>query len=1124
MPKNEITYGSYIESPLGQFIVKAKPYLELLNKLPAPKIKSKEEIRAREIVTVLKKVMNDLPSLLKTFDNGNKPWVSTIAYDFVTTILPMKNYVVECFITSAGKFFENCDKKVVQAAIEDTKRQLLKRKDLTYPELLKINLRAKLSSQTTSVKIKNEVILDELLTVILAEVREEDSAEWIVGHAKRYFQVDMSRSADLWNIDVDHPISYLAVSKLLNLIKEMTETVDNVPGSQPKRVSLKTIIGSFFNPAILTADYSKLGFKIKHNPNEKGYYSCEITTRDEENKKDRVETISIDDFYVAILLILTSRMQSSLKTYEFKVAQTVVINRINEIENNKTLSDEQKFEKLNQLSLDYDEVPIKQLATDRKSHAFLAEVNSCYELAFLNKSMLEIDRYDNPSASMLTHINDACERYQKPEIVISQENKPVESSSTITSEQSFEEEVAVIHFNDRIAKEEVNMPIEIQATKPVNTLEMQDIELSKNKFFDYANKSAKLFEYAIPVENIAGANHFYQHLVSLTDEQAGAVAIAINAHLQAISLQQINNDLAQLQQDQKNLFDTENVSMESLIAHQERLMFVGQQIVRQVEKLAVAKSDEEINAQTFKFKEIAEETILRVNYVIEILESFENADTLIKQIQALTKLEALATDLNATFLGSVLTVVQARRNLLQSIKQELKSIGTNNEFESIPLQTIEDNIQLLDDESKDLLTQASKRLANNKSILELRQKITDDLANVSILTTDSLEVQAQERDKITAIKEQYNQLENALKLLDPNAVVETTELTTKETELLKNVEDNVKALQAVDYFADFSNDILIQEIHISSLLRGNKNDVNAHLKGSLEHSQILLDEVARIEAISKAFSARKSIRSNYLDSLTRYITERNDNTAYAFKDVFFSHDIKIRKEFINDITSLLNDYLVNPAKADEIKAKALQCFPGVKLQPLLNRLYSDLVVVKELEDGELQDWIKNSLDKKPAQPVLKAFKDELDEMKLYAEDADTDMPENDKEVVLKLHKRLSDKLGAFITDNWDSLINGKTISAEKIDTFKKEFKILAHSQDDNMGNHRGMKKILSNLFAALFTAGLALLGVAAYTKFGEQQHATLFANKTQRQQNVDMLGQALDVLDTLAEAPAAVGM
>lgn len=298
---------------------------------------------------------------------------------------------------------------------------------------------------------------------------------------------------------------------------------------------------------------------------------------------------------------------------------------------------------------------------------------------------------------------------------------------------------------------------------------------------------------------------------------------------------------------------------------------------------------------------------------------------------------------------------------------------------------------------------------------------------------------------------------------------------------------------------------------------------DSHLETGTSVGQTLTSITEAIEKQNSVIEQLKPITHRHrvaeliVKSLEKYSKDR-DFSWYLIKDFFFDDDVR-RSDFTQDIVIALGLYIKNSdAKTvlNLIKQRFNE-FPGKNLQPLLNRIMLQLKeepLTNEQKDHILVDGLSVLTElngqSEPKNPFVNGL-NELDAAIIAMQEYSLRLPEKDAQVVNDLGNQLKVKFDQFLIANKDNLLQGTNLPKETVDTFKEDFGLLLHSQDDKMHNHHGWKRVVTNLAIGLASLGTLLVASLVYTKYFGSGRAHLFFDKTQRLENLDSVADKLDI-------------
>ncbi|MGQ3887781.1 hypothetical protein ACQUW5_01960 [Legionella sp. CNM-1927-20] len=291
-------------------------------------------------------------------------------------------------------------------------------------------------------------------------------------------------------------------------------------------------------------------------------------------------------------------------------------------------------------------------------------------------------------------------------------------------------------------------------------------------------------------------------------------------------------------------------------------------------------------------------------------------------------------------------------------------------------------------------------------------------------------------------------------------------------------------------------------------------------------------------ASSDIISAKQEqLVEKYLSELDIYLNQRAERFSVKDKIPLLSSDKNNRENWVNNTLKVaLNNYREDGNSDTLLEAIQQQNFPGVHLQPLLNRLILDVKELKKLSEslqGQLDPEPKpiitepqevtarhrqakeivNALDKK-LKERLQAVYAGIDDMAKYGASVDKEGDKAAGETAQDLAATLRARLDEFIIQNKDDIKN-RLLPPQKSAEFSKNFKICAHSQDDKMSQHRAKGKLIfANIVLGVVLA-VKLLVDACTNKVKKP-----FFWQTERQKKVEDVEKSFDEAIQNLSAPA----
>lgn len=249
------------------------------------------------------------------------------------------------------------------------------------------------------------------------------------------------------------------------------------------------------------------------------------------------------------------------------------------------------------------------------------------------------------------------------------------------------------------------------------------------------------------------------------------------------------------------------------------------------------------------------------------------------------------------------------------------------------------------------------------------------------------------------------------------------------------------------------------------------------------------------------------------DKLDEYVVKRGEK--YNIKDVF-SNDGDERKKFIIEIKAQLKSYVENGdlAVIQTIKDNHHK-YPGMKLQPLLNRIVH---LVEDVDSLKPNKDIVSKVEAKIGKlgMPLNNLQASIAKMNRYGDK----LSGQDKEYVYALSGQLANRLANFLDEHHMKILAGEWLSKEDVAKFKEEMKTLLHSQDDRFSNHHDWGRVVGNVLIGVASLGTLLIGSLVCTKYFGSGRAHLFFDKTTRQENVDVVEERVNEF-IAAVAPSA---
>lgn len=290
----------------------------------------------------------------------------------------------------------------------------------------------------------------------------------------------------------------------------------------------------------------------------------------------------------------------------------------------------------------------------------------------------------------------------------------------------------------------------------------------------------------------------------------------------------------------------------------------------------------------------------------------------------------------------------------------------------------------------------------------------------------------------------------------------------------------------------------------------------AFLKKQVEENKVIN------EGQKERLDLREQLSTDFKMKFDSYIGERK--AKYAVKDSITRGDWDAREKFLNELREKITEYVSSGDSKpvlDHIKAQKV--FPGLKLQPIINRLVLGL---QEQDKKIPKDYYANipeeiAPEHQDALQALEIFKKAnsnfakgiealytaIDKLRQHGQELTNEKNEHG-DTPIRLATELQTKVDSFI-------ISRKNIGVDKksFEHFQADFIYHVHSQDDVMSNGSSSwesfwKPFIVNVTAALLTVGIAVGLYVGGTKLLTGR-ASFFAEKTERLNRVDSIDDAL---------------
>lgn len=252
-------------------------------------------------------------------------------------------------------------------------------------------------------------------------------------------------------------------------------------------------------------------------------------------------------------------------------------------------------------------------------------------------------------------------------------------------------------------------------------------------------------------------------------------------------------------------------------------------------------------------------------------------------------------------------------------------------------------------------------------------------------------------------------------------------------------------------------------------------------------NRLSLDIAQVLEDAEQKQGERQRIARKYTELLEQHLQTRKevlgaDNAKY--------HLLKDNVEYFKKV---LSDFIKNG------DTREFQ----IALNPSIPRAASLKLILKNLRDEVLR---ADTLDE--VQAATQGEKDRLfAAIKAMRDDGEKligGKTKRDREcgrVAIELADHLKSEADTFYNKNY---------SADKVPEFKKNFKVLLHSQDDIMTHHRAKwKVIVANIALAMTVVGAIALAARVAKQKIQGKSPSLFFSKTNREQHIKKISKAI---------------
>ncbi len=453
----------------------------------------------------------------------------------------------------------------------------------------------------------------------------------------------------------------------------------------------------------------------------------------------------------------------------------------------------------------------------------------------------------------------------------------------------------------------------------------------------------------------------------------------------------------------------------------------------------------------------------RFNLLAELLNNY--IDLSVETANTLQKINCLKKDLQAF----------NKRGFLQETNKEAAQLCDKLiELELVLLSEVHAflNVEFPKGSIKNLAVFPMKQL---QGLAQLLVKI-DSTSNDALVKIDSI---------IGGFVEEANEIVAQLsaKITDYQLKIANLILT---EERLKQQENETLLDEISDFVAKFPSTQLNQ---ISALLELKKQKptsalLNFQILNENFENLILDSETNRKQnlALKQAINTRVGLVNKFQNELSNYLQERQ--TRYPTKDFFFKADLEWRNATVNELSQHLNNYAESGNSKplmDYLKGKT---FPGVNLQPIINRLKID-IKNHEAPVNVIADHQNNYFR---AAEILRLFKkipkhtafvnrvrglySKIDLINIFAnslEEGDQDQIE-----ARTLATLLLKQVHVFVIDYANDDENRQKL----LEDFKSDFDCLLHSQDNVLSKHYSWPTVIYNVglaLLALCTLGASLV-------------------------------------------------
>lgn len=272
-----------------------------------------------------------------------------------------------------------------------------------------------------------------------------------------------------------------------------------------------------------------------------------------------------------------------------------------------------------------------------------------------------------------------------------------------------------------------------------------------------------------------------------------------------------------------------------------------------------------------------------------------------------------------------------------------------------------------------------------------------------------------------------------------------------------------------------------------------------------ESEKINLDIENRIEARG----ARVRDLSNQLDL---YLTQRNER--FDWKDCLDARDKDSRTLRVTTLKEHLADY-DDSGDSLALRKALLETQKNIPKGRLSRELDNVLLSIVELDQKRPITYDSQTISPTP-QAILQnhpnpAYAQSLDllyqQIKSLLDFGQTQTDETDKATLVTLANALKNDLNYFVVN-----LQTNTPSLEAYETFKEEFRIRLHSQDEALNQHRDLWRpfiaILANLALATLTLGVAVGAKLIHSKKTTGQFS-FFCDKTERLETIEDFDESI---------------